>query len=109
MLDCEDKEEVMQLIPMRNGLFVRPELEETKTSSGIILKSPVQSLFRKGEIVTRGYGMNAHGQGDCEPMMLEEGDVVMFPRRVGMPFMHNGEELLYMTEDEVTAVEQWIH
>lgn len=109
MLDNEDREEVMKLIPMRNGLFVRPEPEESKTSSGIILKSPVQSLFRKGEVVTRGYGLNMHSQNDYEPMTIEEGDIIMFPRRAGMPFMHNGEELLYMTEDEVAAVEQWIH
>lgn len=109
MLDGEDREDIIRLIPMRNGLFVRPEPEESKTSSGIILKSPVQSLFRKGEVVTRGYELNTHNENDYEPMIIEEGDIIMFPRRVGMPFTHNGEELLYMTEEEVTAVEKWIH
>jgi chaperonin GroES len=109
MLDDEEMKPVMKLIPLRNGLFVRPEPEESKTSSGIILKAPVQSFFRKGEVVTRGYGMNMHSESGYEPMTLEEGDIVMFPRRAGMPFTVDGEELLYMTEDEVTAVEQWIH
>lgn len=86
----------MSIAPLRDGLIVKPDAEEMKTESGLILKSAAPSAVRFGEIIVSGPCI------DDERIVV--GSRVMFLNTVGTPIKIDGEWTLFMEEQNIMAV-----
>jgi chaperonin GroES len=93
----------MRLRPLRDRVVVRRAEPETRTIGGIFIPDAVQEKPVEGEIVAVGPG--ARGKdGELIPVVVKDGDRVLFNKWSGSAIKLEGEELLIMTQDEIMGV-----
>ena len=64
----------MNIKPLRDKVLVKPESEEEKTKSGIILPDTAKEKPQRGKVVAVGSGKVKNGQ--VIPLEVKEGDIV---------------------------------
>ena len=77
--------------PYKDLILVRPDPMEQKTASGIIIPDTAKERPLSGEIVSVG----------TEPMELEVGDRVTYPKFAGSEVVVDGETLLAMRDKDI--------
>jgi len=93
----------MRLRPLQDRVLVRRAEPETKTAGGIFIPDTVQEKPVEGEIVAVGPG--ARGKdGELVPMVVKDGDRVLFAKWSGTAIKHEGEELMIMAQAEIMGV-----
>ncbi|WP_185877758.1 co-chaperone GroES [Blattabacterium cuenoti] len=88
----------VKIKPLSDRVLVQPDPAETKTSSGIIIPDTAKEKPQKGTIVAVGTGKKN------EPMILKEGDRILYGKYSGTELKWEGEEYLIMRESDVIAI-----
>jgi chaperonin GroES len=79
-------------------------MEEEKTSpGGIVIPDSATEKPVKGEVVAVGNG-KILDSGDTRPLDVKVGDIILFGKYSGTEVSVDGEELLVMREDDITAI-----
>lgn len=88
----------MKLRPLADRVIIRPTAAEEVTASGIIIPDSAKEKPLKGEVLAVGEGTKD------EPMVLRQGDKVLYGKYAGSEFDLDGEKVLIMRQNEVLAV-----
>ena len=93
----------MNIRPLHDRVMVR-RMEEEKTSPGgnVIPDSATEKPI-KGEVVAVGTGKILEN-GEIRPLDVKKGDKILFGKYSGTEVKVDGEEMLVMREDDITAV-----
>ena len=93
----------MKIRPLHDRVIIR-RMEEEKTSpGGIVIPDSATEKPVKGEVVAVGKGKILEN-GDIRPLDVEVGDTILFGKYSGTEVSVDGEELLVMREDDITAI-----
>ena len=93
----------MEVKPIRDRLIVKPIEAETTTASGIVIPDNAKEKPLKGKVLGVGGG-RVTDNGAVIPMVVKEGDTVLFGQYAGNAVKINGDEHLVLKEDEVMAI-----
>lgn len=93
----------MNIRPLHDRVIIR-RMEEEKTSpGGIVIPDSATEKPIKGEVVAIGKGKILEN-GDVRPLDVKVGDTILFGKYSGTEVSVDGEELLVMREDDITAI-----
>ena len=93
----------MNIRPLHDRVIIR-RMEEEKTSpGGIVIPDSATEKPVKGEVVAAGNGKILES-GDVRPLDVKVGDIILFGKYSGTEVSVDGEELLVMREDDITAI-----
>ena len=93
----------MNIRPLHDRVIIR-RMEEEKTSpGGIVIPDSATEKPIKGEAVAIGKGKILEN-GDVRPLDVKVGDMILFGKYSGTEVSVDGEELLVMREDDITAI-----
>ena len=93
----------MNIRPLHDRVIIR-RMEEEKTSpGGIVIPDSAPEKPVKGEVVAVGNGKILES-GDVRPLDVKVGDIILFGKYSGTEVSVDGEELLVMREDDITAI-----
>jgi chaperonin GroES len=93
----------MNIRPLHDRVVIRRMEEERTSAGGIVIPDSATEKPAQGEVVAVGNGKILEN-GDVRPLDLKVGDKVLFGKYGGTEIKVEGEELLVMREDEITAV-----
>jgi|TARA_B100000809_G_C14699000_1_gene373428 chaperonin GroES len=93
----------MNIRPLHDRVIIR-RMEEEKTSpGGIVIPDSAAEKPIKGQVVAVGKG-KILDNGDVRPLDVKKGDLILFGKYSGTEVSVDGEELLVMREDDITAI-----
>ncbi len=93
----------MNIRPLHDRVIVR-RMEEEKTSpGGIVIPDSATEKPIKGEVLAIGKGKILES-GEVRPLDVKVGDMILFGKYSGTEVNVDGEELLVMREDDITAI-----
>ncbi|MBR4519929.1 MAG: co-chaperone GroES [Paludibacteraceae bacterium] len=83
--------------PLADRVLVQPAAAEEKTVGGIIIPDSAKEKPLRGTVLAVGNGTKD------EPMILKEGDQVLYGKYAGTELEFDGEKLLIMRQSDVLA------
>ena len=93
----------MNIRPLHDRVIVRRTEEEKTSPGGIVIPDSATEKPVKGEIVAVGKGKLLEN-GDIRPLDVKKGDQILFGKYSGTEITIDGEEMLVMREDDITAI-----
>ena len=93
----------MNIRPLHDRVIVRRMDEEKSSPGGIVIPDSATEKPIKGEIVAVGKGKILEN-GEIRPLDVKAGDKILFGKYSGTEVKVDGEELLVMREDDITAI-----
>ena len=93
----------MNIKPLNDRLIVKRVKEEQKTAGGIIIPDSAKEKPLEGKVVAVGPG-KLDEKGKRIPMEVKEGDRVLFSKYAGNEIKIEGEEHVFMREDDILAI-----
>ena len=93
----------MKFNPLGDKLLVRRGEEEETTAGGIVLPGSAAEKPSQGEVLAVGKGKILES-GEVRPLDVKVGDMILFGKYSGTEVNVDGEELLVMREDDITAI-----
>lgn len=81
--------------PLADRVLVEPSPAEEKTAGGIIIPDTAKEKPQRGKIVAVGKGTKD------EPMVVKEGDSVLYGKYSGQELSFEGIEYLVMKQSEI--------
>jgi len=93
----------MNIRPLHDRVVIRRMEEERTSAGGIVIPDSATEKPAQGEVVAVGKGKILES-GDIRPLDVTVGDKVLFGKYGGTEVTVEGEELLVMREDDITAV-----
>lgn len=88
----------MTIKPLSDRVLIEPTAAEEVTLGGIIIPDSAKEKPLKGKVLAVG-----HGTKD-EPMVLNEGDIVLYGKYAGTEIEFEGTKYLMMRQSDVLAV-----
>ena len=98
-----NKEKKMKINPIRDRILVKPADAETKTAGGLYIPDNAKEGPVKGTVVSVGTGRVAE-DGTVVPLVVSEGNTVMYVKGAGQTVTEDNEEYLILTEDHILAI-----
>jgi len=95
----------MALQPIRDRILIKPEEKESVTSSGIVIPDNAAEKPLKGKVLAVGTGKVTE-DGTIVPLVVKEGDVVLFGKYSGQTVKVDDVEHIIMKEEEIMAIVQ---
>ena len=86
--------------PLADRVLVKPAAAEEKTIGGIIIPDSAKEKPLRGTVLAAGNGTKD------EPMVLAEGDTILYGKYAGTELEFDGEKLLIMRQSDVLAILQ---
>jgi chaperonin GroES len=93
----------MNIKPIRDRILVKPEDKESVTASGIFIPDNAAEKPAKGKVLSVGTG-RVTNEGNVIPMVIKEGDTVLYGKFSGQTVKISDIEHLILTEDDIMAV-----
>lgn len=93
----------MNIRPMNDRVLVTRVEEEQKTAGGIIIPDTAKEKPQEGKVVAVGPGKQDEG-GSRIPLEVKAGDRILFGKYAGTEIKIDGEEHIFMREDDILAV-----
>jgi chaperonin GroES len=93
----------MSVKPIRDRILIKPVEEETKTSGGIFIPDTAKEKPNTGKVISIGEG-RITDDGKVIPLIVKEGDTVMYGKYSGTEVKLNGQEHVILKEDDVMAI-----
>lgn len=93
----------MSLSPIRDRILVNPASVETKTASGLYIPDSATDGPIKGTVISTGTGRITE-DGTIVPLVVSNGDTVLYVQGAGSKVKDNGEEYIILTEDQILAI-----
>jgi len=84
------------IIPIYDRVVIKPDEQNKKTETGIILPPDTRKRSNSGTVI-------AVGGGTERPIPLEAGDKVIYQRHAGLDMQWNGENYLIVLAHEIVA------
>lgn len=88
----------MKIKPLADRVLIEPTAAEEVTMSGIIIPDSAKEKPLKGKVIAIGNGTKD------EPMVLKEGDLVLYGKYSGSEIEFEGTKYLMMRQNDVLAV-----
>ena len=88
----------MNIRPLADRVIIEPTAAEEVTVSGIIIPDSAKEKPLKGKVLAVGNGLKD------EPMILKEGDLVLYGKYAGTEIEFEGTKYLMMRQSDVLAV-----
>lgn len=92
----------MKIRPLQDKVLIKREEAIQKTAGGIIIPDTSKEKPSKGIVVSVGTGAR-NEKGDLIPMVLKEGDKVLFSKWGGTE-IPNSEDLIIIKESDVLGI-----
>jgi len=93
----------MKLRPLHDRVVVKRLEEEEKTSGGIIIPDTAKEKPQQGKVIAVGKGRILE-DGKVIPLVVKEGDRVLFSKYAGTENKVESDEHLIMREDDILAI-----
>jgi chaperonin GroES len=91
----------MSVQPLGDRVVVRVSEAETTTTSGLVIPDTATDRPQRGTVVAVGAGRFEDGKR--VPMLVAEGDEVVYSKYGGTEVTIDGEELLILRESDILA------
>lgn len=93
----------MNIQPLGDRILIKPLEAEDKTKGGIVLPDTAKEKPQEGKVVAVGKGKVLES-GKVEPLEVKVGDVVLYGKYSGTEITKDGDEYLFVKEEDVLAV-----
>ena len=93
----------MNIRPLHDRVIVRRMDEEKTSPGGTVIPDSATEKPLKGEVLAIGKGKLLEN-GDVRPLDVKVGDKILFGKYSGTEVNVDGEDLLVMREDDITAI-----
>ena len=93
----------MKLRPLHDRIIVRRLEGEERSAGGIIIPDTAKEKPQQGQVVAVGKG-KLLDNGRIVPLLIKDGDRVLFAKWGGTEIKVEGEELLIMREDDILGI-----
>ncbi len=93
----------MKLRPLHDRIIIKRVEEEEVTAGGIIIPDTAKEKPQQGKVIAAGKGRLLEN-GTLTPLMVKEGDLVLFNKYAGTDVRIEGEDLLIVREDDILGV-----
>lgn len=93
----------MNVRPLHDRVILKRLEEEEKSAGGIIIPDTAKEKPQQGKVVAVGKGRFLEN-GQIVPLIVKEGDRVLFSKYSGTEVKWGVEELLIMREDDILAI-----
>jgi len=93
----------MLIKPIRDRILVKPADAETKTAGGLFIPDNAKEGPVKGTIISTGSG-RVTDDGTVVPLVVAEGNTVMYIKGAGVTTKVDDTEYLILTEDQILAI-----
>ncbi|MBL7130417.1 MAG: co-chaperone GroES [Candidatus Omnitrophica bacterium] len=93
----------MNIQPLGDRILIKPLEAEEKTKGGIVLPDTAKEKPQEGKIVAVGKGRILES-GKVEPLEVKVGDIVLYGRYSGTEITKDGEEYLFVKEEDILAI-----
>jgi chaperonin GroES len=93
----------MNIKPLNDRVLVTRVEEEQKTAGGIIIPDTAKEKPQEGKVVAVGPGKRDES-GKRVPLEVKKGDRILFSKYAGTEIKVDGEEHIFMSEDDILAV-----
>lgn len=93
----------MKIRPLHDRVLVKRMEEERTSPGGIVIPDSATEKPVKGEVIAVGNGKILEN-GEVRPLDVKAGDTVLFGKYSGTEVKVDGDEVLVMREDDITAV-----
>ena len=92
-----------KVTPLGDRVLVKQEDEPQKTEGGIFLPETAKEAPQWGTVVRAGKGKVLES-GELRPLLVKEGDKVIFGKYSGTKVKMGSDELLFMREEDIMAI-----
>lgn len=93
----------MKIKPLNDRVIVKRVEQEQKTSGGIIIPDTAKEKPQEGLVVAVGPGKR-DDEGKRTALEVKEGDRILFGKYAGTEIKIDGEEHLFMREDDILGI-----
>ena len=94
----------MNLRAIQDKVIVKADEAEKETTGGIIIANAYNEGITRGEVLSVGPGVYDDNKKKFIATTTKIGDKILFNLNGGMSFMHEDEEYITITENEIIAV-----
>ena len=92
-----------KLVPIGDRVVVKPEPEEEKTKSGIVLPDTAKEKPQEGTVIAVGPG-RVLDSGQRVPLEVKVGDKIIYSKYGGTEIKIDGEEYIILNERDLLAI-----
>ena len=92
-----------KLRPLHDRVIVKRLEEERVSAGGIVIPDSATEKPTRGKVIAAGNG-RIQEDGKVRPMSVKEGETVLFGKYAGQEIKIDGEELVFLKEDDIVAV-----
>ena len=89
--------------PVGDRVVVKPATKEDVTKSGIVIPETAKEKPQEGVVVAVGSGKLLEN-GTRSPLEVKEGDHILHAKYGGTEFVLDGEEYVFLRENDILAV-----
>ena len=93
----------MKIKPLNDRVIVKRVEEEQKTAGGIIIPDTAKEKPQEGEVVAVGPGKR-DDDGKRVALEVKKGDRILFGKYAGTEIKIDGEERIFMREDDILGI-----
>jgi len=95
----------MQIRPLYDRILVKRVEEQTRSAGGLFLPETAKEKPSEGIVLAVGQG-RLGDDGAVKPLVVKEGDRIVFGRYAGTEIKVEGEPRLVLREDEVFGIQE---
>lgn len=88
----------LKIQPLADRVLVEPAAAEQKTASGLFIPDTAREKPQKGKVIAVGKGVKD------EPLIVKEGDIVLYGKYSGTEISIDGKDYLIMKESDIYAI-----
>jgi chaperonin GroES len=92
-----------KLRPLHDRVIVKRLEEERISAGGIVIPDSATEKPTRGKVIAAGNGRILEN-GSVRPMSVKEGETVLFGKYAGQEIKIDGEELVFLKEDDIVAI-----
>ena len=92
-----------KLRPLHDRVIVKRLEEERVSAGGIVIPDSATEKQTRGKVIAAGEGRILE-DGKVRPMSIKAGETVLFGKYAGQEIKIDGEELVFLKEDDIVAV-----
>jgi len=91
------------LRPLHDRVIVKRLEEERVSAGGIVIPDSATEKPTRGKVTAAGTGL-IQKDGSVRPMSVKTGDTVLVGKYAGQEIKIDGEDLVFLKEDDIVAV-----
>ena len=93
----------MDIKPVHDRVLIKPIIPENKTAGGLLIPDNSKDTPTTGLVINVGPGRTTK-LGNIIPMVVSEGNKVMYPTGLGNPVTIGDQEYIILNENQILAI-----